>query len=94
MFFVRLRRRLPRYLFLACLALAAGMAGLVLAAPLLDGGGSPDDLAGRTLVLLARDVVVRRTVLAGAAGLLATGFIFFRPPYGRPPRSPTDVIGA
>jgi len=94
MFFVRLRRRLPGYLFRACLALAAGMAGLVLAAPALDGGGTPESVAGRVLVLLARDAVVRRTVLAGAAGLLATGFIFFRPPYGRPPRSPSDVIGA
>ena len=62
MFFVRHRRRLPRYLFLGCLGLAAGLAGLVLLAPLLDGGGSPESLGGRVVTLCARDTVVRRTI--------------------------------
>jgi hypothetical protein len=94
MFLVRLRRRLPRFLFVSCLVLAAGMATAVTVAPLLGDDKAPEGRPTSLLTLLAHDVVVRRTVLAGAVGLLATGFIFFRPPYGRPPRSPTDVVGA
>jgi hypothetical protein len=70
------------------------MATAVTLAPLLDNDKAPEGRPTNVLTLLAHDTVVRRTVLAGAVGLLATGFIFFRPPYGRPPRSPTDVIGA
>ena len=60
----------------------------------LDTGQPTEDAAGRLVALFARDVVVRRTALAAAVGLVATAFVFFRPPYVRPPRAPTDVIGA
>jgi hypothetical protein len=94
MFLRRWRRRLPGYLFVACQVLAVVLSSFVLTAPLLDGGGPGTDLAGRVLALFARDAAVRRTALAAAVGLVATAFVFFRPPYGRPPRSPDDVIGA
>ncbi len=90
----RWRRRIPGVLFVLCLVLAAGLAGLVAAAPWLDAGEPADGPVGRTLALFARDAVVRRTALAAAVGLAATAVIFFRPPYSRPPRAPTDVIGA
>jgi hypothetical protein len=81
-------------LFVTCLVVAAVLAGLVGVAPWLDSDGPPETILGRTIALFARDVVVRRTALGAAAGLVATAFIFFRPPYARPPRAPTDVIGA
>ena len=59
-----------------------------------SGGPPAGDLASRALALFAHDTTLRRTALASAAGLVATAFVFFRPPYGRPPRAPTDVIGA
>jgi hypothetical protein len=90
----RWRRRLPGALFVLCLVLAAGLAGLVAAAPWLDPGRPPEDAAERALALFAHDPVVRRTALGAAVGLVATAFVFFRPPYSRPPRAPTDVIGA
>ncbi|HEY2252386.1 MAG TPA: hypothetical protein VGH74_15035 [Planctomycetaceae bacterium] len=76
---------------MSCLLLAALLAVTVMVAPALDAG---DETAGRALALFSRDVVVRRTCLWAAAGLVATAFVFFRPPYSRPPRAPTDVIGA
>jgi hypothetical protein len=90
----RWRRRIPGVLFVLSLMLAATLGGLVAAAPWLDAGGPAEDAAGRLVALFARDIVVRRTALGGAAGLVATAFVFFRPPYSRPPRAPTDVIGA
>jgi hypothetical protein len=90
----RWRRRIPWLLFALCLALAAGLTGLVVLAPWLDTGGPVDDPVGRTLALFSRDHVVRRTAGGAALGLVATAFIFFRPPYSRPPRAPSDVIGA
>jgi hypothetical protein len=90
----RWRRRVPGVLFVLCLLLAAGLAGLVVVAPWLHPAESPPDSSTRWLALFARDVVVRRTALAASAGLVATAFVFFRPPYVRPPRAPTDVIGA
>jgi hypothetical protein len=90
----RWRRRVPGVLFVLCLLLAAALAGLVAAAPWLDGGGPAGEPVWKVVGLFARDVVVRRTALAAAAGLVATAFVFFRPPYSRPPRAPTDVIGA
>jgi hypothetical protein len=90
----RWRRRIPGVLFVLCLLLAAGLAGLVGLAGWLDSGQPAESAPGRALILFARDPVVRRTCLAAAAGLVATAFVFFRPPYSRPPRAPTDVIGA
>jgi hypothetical protein len=95
MFLRRWRRRLPGVLFATCLLLAGGLVALVVAAPYIDRGGEPPaDIGGRALVLFARDTTLRRTALASAVGLVATAFVFFRPPYTRPPRAPTDVIGA
>ncbi|HEY1377767.1 MAG TPA: hypothetical protein VGF55_13295 [Gemmataceae bacterium] len=90
----RWRRRIPGVLFVLCLALAAALGGLVAAAPWLDPGEPVEGAYGRTVALFARDAVVRRTAVAAAVGLMATAVIFFRPPYSRPPRAPTDVIGA
>jgi hypothetical protein len=90
----RWRRRIPGVLFVLCLSLAAGLIGLVALAGWLDHGHPADDAIGRALALFARDHVVRRTCLGAAVGLVATAFVFFRPPYSRPPRAPTDVIGA
>jgi hypothetical protein len=90
----RWRRRIPGVLFILCLVLAAGLCCLVAAAPSLLTDPPANDGIGRTLTLFATDVVVRRTALGAAVGLVATAFVFFRPPYSRPPRAPTDVIGA
>ena len=90
----RRRRRIPGVLFVLCLALAAGLAGSVGLAGWLDNGQPAEDAGTRALALFARDPVVRRTCLGAAVGLVATAFVFFRPPYSRPPRAPTDVIGA
>jgi hypothetical protein len=91
----RWRRRLPGVLFFMCLAVAGGLAAAVVVTPYVDPGGEPPaDGPGRVLVLFARDTTLRRTARASAAGLVATAFVFFRPPYSRPPRAPTDVIGA
>jgi hypothetical protein len=90
----RWRRRIPGVLFVLCLLLAAGLAGLVGLAGSLDDGQPTESAPGRALALFARDAVVRRTCLGAAVGLVATAFVFFRPPYSRPPRAPTDVIGA
>jgi hypothetical protein len=89
----RWRRRVPGVLFVICLLLAAALAGFVGVAPWLDAR-SPEGGAGKAVALFSRDVVVRRTSVVAAVGLVATAFVFFRPPYARPPRAPTDVIGA
>jgi hypothetical protein len=91
----RWRRRLPGFLFVGCLVLAAGLVLLVLAAPALDKGGDwPAEPLPRAVALFARDVTLRRTALGSAAGLVATALVFFRPQRTRPPHSPTDVVGA
>ncbi|HEX4591681.1 MAG TPA: hypothetical protein VH120_17220 [Gemmataceae bacterium] len=90
----RWRRRVPGVLFVVCLVLAAGLAGFVAVAPSLDGGGPSEEAAGKAVALFSRDIVVRRTSLGASVGLVATAFVFFRPPFSRPPRAPTDVIGA
>jgi hypothetical protein len=90
----RWRRRIPAVLFVVCLLMAGGLTGLVAVAPFIDDGGPAEDGPRRALLLFSRDVVVRRTALGAAVGLVATAFVFFRPPYSRPPRAPTDVIGA
>jgi hypothetical protein len=87
----RWRRRIPGVLFVLCLLLAAALIGAVALAPTLDDG---NETVRPAVGLFSRDVVVRRTCLGAAVGLVATAFVFFRPPYSRPPRAPTDVIGA
>jgi hypothetical protein len=64
---------LPRLLFAATLGAAGMLAALVVAAPWLA------DSQPSVLSLFAGDVVVRRTSLASAAGLVVTAYVFFRP---------------
>lgn len=82
-----------RLFWLAC-GLAGLLAALVTVAPLLDGPSSaPNDR--HPVALFARDVTLRRTCLASAAGLLVSAFVFFQPGFGdshpsrqAPPRRP------
>lgn len=95
MFIRRWRRRLPGVLFWLCLAAAGVLAALVLAAPALERGSEYLPENARPVVrLFAHDSTVRQTAIASALGLVVTAFAFFRGPYVRPPRAPTDVIGA
>jgi hypothetical protein len=59
-------------------ALATGLAVLVALAPLVDSHEAADGWR-RILSLFAHDVVLRRTTLASALGLVVTARIFFRP---------------
>jgi hypothetical protein len=90
----RWRRRLPGVLFWLCLVAAAALVAAVLAAPALDTGDAVTDTPGQIVRLFARDTAVRQSAIASALGLVVTAFAFFRGPYVRPPRAPTDVIGA
>jgi hypothetical protein len=93
---------LPPLLFRLTLALALILAALVAVTPLLDPGTSLPR-GGRMLALFARDLAVRRTALASAAGLAVTAWVFFRTPIPvrsaaprKPPRvpPPTNMAGA
>jgi hypothetical protein len=64
-----------RALFAAACAAALLLCGAVVAAPWLDRSVSH---GGRLLALFAHDGAVRRTSLAGAAGLVVTACVFFR----------------
>jgi hypothetical protein len=90
---------LPRLFFCLTVALALALGGLVLAAPSLDREEQPRRAWPRLVAVFARDAAVRRTAGAGAAGLLVTACIFFRPPSlrrrgPRPPRPSSNTIGA
>jgi hypothetical protein len=84
------RAGLPRVLFAAACAAALLLAAAVLAAPWLDRG---DAQGGRLLALFAHDEAVRRTSLAGAAGLVVTACVFFRPGPQRPRPRPRRGFG-
>ena len=62
--------------------------------PLEDRSEFVPDGARPVVRLFAQDATVRQTAVASALGLVVTAFAFFRGPYLRPPRAPTDVIGA
>jgi len=68
---------LARLLFHGTLVVALFLGGLVLLAPSLDQQGA--DLWPRIVITFAEDSVVRRIALVGAAGLLVTAVVFFRP---------------
>jgi hypothetical protein len=90
---------LPRLLFGLAWIAAAGLISLVLLCPALDNGEGQPAGWRRTAALFARDVVMRRTAVAGAVGLIVTACVFFRTPRApRPPRpaqsSSGPVIGA
>jgi hypothetical protein len=81
----RAMRRLPAVLFCMTVLAALALLGLLGIAPCL-GEGSP-----RWLSLFGHDLLLRRTSLVSAAGLVVTAFVFFRPPHvlrpaWRPPR--------
>lgn len=88
---------LPRVLFWGTLALGVILGGAVLLSPWLTTFFAEDPLL---LSLFARDAVVRRTSLVGAAGLAVTALVFFRGkpwPRLRDKRSrtpPRDIAGA
>ena len=84
------RRMMARLLFGGACAAAFLLCAAVVAAPWLGGGA----VQGwrRVLALFAHDAAVRRTSLAGAAGLVVTACVFFRPG-PRPPRRPRRAFG-
>jgi hypothetical protein len=91
----RWRRRLPGVFFWLCLGCAVVLLALVLVGPPLDSRSEFVPDGARPVVrLFAQDATVRQTAIASALGLVVTAFAFFRGPYLRPPRAPTDVIGA
>jgi hypothetical protein len=84
---------LPRLFFRATLAVALALAAAVVVAPWLI----PDEAPPQVLELFARDLTVRRTALASAAGLVVTAFVFFRPTWKKPSRNgptPGNMAGA
>jgi hypothetical protein len=89
-----------RLLFWASVGIAALLVVMVLLAPLCAAGGLETHGWRRMVVLFARDVAVRRTAIASALGLAATGWVFFWRPRSRPrgpsgPRTPpVNVVGA
>lgn len=92
---------LPRLLFWLACAVAAGLVGLVLLAPLLARAAVTPGTAARWLDLFAADATVRRTAVASALGLLVTACVFFRaaPAASRQParkqsRPPAGGVGA
>jgi hypothetical protein len=76
---------MARLLFAAACAAALLLCAAVVAAPWLARG---EGKGWRLLALFAHDEAVRRTSLAGAAGLVVTACVFFRggPPRPRRPR--------
>ena len=67
---------LSRFLFFLTLALAFGLAALVVATPWTEEQEP-------WLMLFAHDAIVRRTALVSAAGLAVTAMVFFRPKFFR-----------
>ena len=81
---------MARLLFAGACAAAVLLCAAVVAAPWLARGEAP---GGRLLALFAHDEAVRRTSLAGAAGLVVTACVFFRAGPPRPPRRPRRAFG-
>lgn len=69
--------RLAKLLFFLTFTSGAALALSVMAAPYVLGERLD---ASDLLILFARDMTVRRTAFFCAVGLVATAFIFFRPP--------------
>lgn len=89
---------LERFFFWLVIVLAGGLLAGVLAAPLLDDGAAVAPGWRRLLVLFARDVIVRRTCFASAAGLAVSACVFFQstrsPASAAPERRPRWPGGA
>lgn len=92
--------RLASVLYRLSLAAAGILVCAVVAAPLLPAQAAHS--VGDVGRLFADDPAVRRAALAGAVGLAASGFVFFRPQATtrRPPPAreglptPTRILGA
>ncbi len=93
----------PRFLFRVTVLVSAALILLVFLSPWLDNGEAAPAGAARLAAVFARDRTMRRTAIAGAVGLLATAWIFFRRPGGsrsfrrpKPPRTPPSqtIAGA
>jgi hypothetical protein len=69
---------LPWILFRFFLMLAGFLILLILLCPFLDDGRANPDRSHRLIAIMARDLVIRRTAIAGSAGIAATAWIFFR----------------
>ena len=65
------------------LTLAGCLILVILVCPFLDGGGQTRSSEQGLVALFARDLAVRRTVIASSLGLAVTALVFFRP--GRKP---------
>ncbi|OAI51358.1 hypothetical protein AYO44_00685 [Planctomycetaceae bacterium SCGC AG-212-F19] len=91
----------PVLLFWLNLVLAAGLAGMVLLAPIVVGMLDAATGWQRLITLFARDATLRQTALASAIGLIVTALVFFRlpgaarPAAAKPPAlPPSNVVGA
>jgi hypothetical protein len=71
-------RWLPWFLRRFFLTLAGCLILLILVCPFLDDGGQTRTSGRELLALFARDLAVRRTVIASSLGLAVTALIFFR----------------
>ena len=71
---------LPWLLCRFFLALAGFLITLILACPFLDDGHEIPGAGHRLLAVFARDLAVRRTVIASSLGIAVTALVFFRPP--------------
>jgi hypothetical protein len=65
-------------LYWLTVAMAVGLAALLVIAPWLDSGGATPDRGLLVLRLFAEDDALRRIALAVALGLIVTARIFFR----------------
>lgn len=93
--------RHPLIFFWLAQTLAFLLLALVFLASVLDRDLDLSDAGWpRLLVLFARDVVVRRTAVASALGLIVTACVFFQAPKAgpapvdTPARTPGNVVGA
>jgi len=75
----RRRSLFPSLLFCINVLIAAGLLTLVFISPLVDHAEAKPQGWSRFLALFAHDATLRRTVIAGAIGLLVTAWVFFRP---------------
>src|SRR5262245_13064474 len=82
--------RFARCLFWLGLALAGLLAAVVLLAPLLDDRDASGQGWPRLIALFARDITLRRTCLASAAGLLVSACVFYRPGHKATPANASE----
>jgi hypothetical protein len=83
-------RWLPWLLCRFFLTLAGCLILLILVSPFLDDGAQTRSNGQELVALFARDITVRRTVIACSLGLAVTALIFFRP--GRGPEAASSQL--